>query len=87
MVDVERGRHGLFALSQGIWDLPPIPENEGKPASPDTGVLYRVTHRGDLVPVVDGLDRPTSVEIRGDSAFVTTLTGTVLRIDGLGCPG
>ena len=34
IVDVEFGPgRQLYALSQGIWDLPPTPENEGAPAS------------------------------------------------------
>lgn len=84
LVDVEAGhRHRLYALSQGVWDLPDVPENAGAPASPDTGALMVATRGGDLVPLVEGLDRPTSVEIRGGTAWVVTLTGTVLRIDGL----
>jgi sugar lactone lactonase YvrE len=83
IVDVEFGRHGeLHALSQGVWDLPPTPENEGKPASPNTGTLLRVRRDGSFATIVDGLDRPTSLEFIGDTAFVVTLTGTVLRIDG-----
>ncbi|MCC6831341.1 MAG: ScyD/ScyE family protein [Thermoleophilia bacterium] len=86
LVDVERGRGGrVYALSQGVWDLPPTPENEGKPASPNTGSLLLADRRGGLVPVVEGLDRPTSVELSGGTAFVVTLTGKVLRIDGLSC--
>jgi hypothetical protein len=43
IVDVEFGSdRRLYALSQGTWDLPPTPENEGAPASPDTGRLVRV---------------------------------------------
>jgi sugar lactone lactonase YvrE len=38
IVDVE--------FSQGIWDLPVIPQNEGKPASPNTGRLVRVKNDG-----------------------------------------
>lgn len=84
LVDVERGRGGrVFALSQGTWDLPPTPENEGKPASPDTGRLLLADRHADLISIADGLDRPTSFEILGDSALVITLTGKVLRIDGL----
>lgn len=84
LVDVEAGRHHrLYALAQGVWDWPQIPENEGRPASPDTGQLMRVKRSGELVPLVEGLDRPTSFEVRGDSAWVITLTGTVLRVDGL----
>jgi len=33
---------------------------------------------------VTGLDRPTSLEFRGGVALVTTLTGKVLRIEGVG---
>jgi hypothetical protein len=71
----------VVALSQGDWDLPPTPENEGKPASPDTGSLLLAAPRGRLVPLTEGLDRPTSFELLGRTAFVVTLTGTVLRID------
>ncbi len=80
ITDVERGPKGLYALSQGIWDLPPTPENEGMPASPDTGRLVRVTHHGGFQDVVGGLDRPTSLDFIRESAFVVTLTGKVLRI-------
>jgi hypothetical protein len=36
--------------------------------------------------VVEGLDRPTSLEFIGDSAFVVTLTGKVIRIDNVDRP-
>lgn len=86
VVDVESGPgHELFALSQGVWDLPPDPENAGRPASPNTGSILRVRD-GELTPVVSGLDRPTSLEFSGGTAFVTTLTGRVLRIDGVAAP-
>ena len=82
IVDVEFGpSRRLFALSQGIWDLPPTPENEGAPASPNTGTLLRVRNDGSLASVVEGLDRPTSVEFIHGTAFVVTLTGKVIRID------
>ena len=81
-VDVELGPHGtLYALLQGDWDLPVTPENEGAPASPDTGALMRVERDGSFTTVVGGLDRPTSLELVGDTAFVVTLTGKVMRID------
>ena len=87
IVDVEFGRgRQLYALSQGIWDLPVIPENEGAPASPDTGRLLRVTKGGSFASVVEGLDRPTSLEFIRNTAFVTTLTGKVIRIDHAGKP-
>ena len=82
-VDVERGPHGLYALLQGVWDLPPDPANAGAPASPNTGALVAVDD-GTYTTIVDQLDRPTSLEIAGDTAYVVTLTGTVLRIDHLG---
>lgn len=85
IVDVEFGRgRQLYALSQGIWDLPQIPENEGLPASPDTGRLLRVKRDRSFASVVDGLDRPTSLEFIGNSAFVITLTGKVIRIHNTG---
>ena len=74
----------LYALSQGTWDLPPIPENEGAPASPDTGQLLRINRDGSFASVVEGLDRPTSLEFIGKTAFVITLTGKVIRIDDAG---
>jgi sugar lactone lactonase YvrE len=85
VVDVELGPGcRLYALSQGIWDLPPLPENAGAPASPNTGSLTRVDRHGRLTPIAGPLDRPTSVAFSGSSAFVVTLTGKVLRIDGIG---
>jgi hypothetical protein len=87
IVDVELGRgRELYALSQGVWDLPPTPENEGMPASPNTGRLLRLGKNGRFASVVGRLDRPTSLELAGDTAFVVTLTGKVLRIDGVHGP-
>ena len=81
IVDVEFGRgRQLYALSQGIWDLPVIPENEGAPASPNTGRLLRVRKDGSFTSVVEHLDRPTSLELIGRSAYVVTLTGEVWRL-------
>jgi hypothetical protein len=84
IVDVEFGCGGrLYALSQGVWDLPQTPENEGAPASPNTGRLVRVEKNGTFTSVVEGLDRPTSLEFIGNTAFVITLTGKVIRIDNI----
>jgi hypothetical protein len=81
-VDVERGPgFGLYVLLQGVWDLGPDPSNAGKPAKAGTGVLAKVEWNGTLTPIVDGLDRPTSLEFIDDSAFVVGLDGTVTRID------
>ena len=85
VVDVEFGPdHRLYALSQGIWDLPPLPSNAGAPASANTGSLTRVDRHGRLTPVAGPLDRPTSVAFSRRSAFVVTLTGKVMKIDGIG---
>ena len=82
IVDVEKGRdHRLYGLLQGHWDLAPIPENEGKPAAPNTGEIVAVRKDATFEAIVSGLDRPTSLELVGHTGFVVTLTGTILRID------
>lgn len=79
-VDVERGSaHHLYALLQGVWDLPNEPQNAGAPASPDTGELVRVDN-GTFTTIAGGLDRPTSMEIVGRTGYVITLDGEVLRV-------
>jgi sugar lactone lactonase YvrE len=88
LVDVEFDRrHDLYALSQGFWDLPPDPANAGKPASPNTGTLEKVNEDGSFTTSVGGLDRPTSLEFIGKTAFVVTLTGKVMRIDNVSGDG
>lgn len=82
LVDVEFGRgRTLLALSQGVW---PLGGPAGSPAQPDTGALLRADDDGTFTTVLSGLDRPTSLEYRGNTAFVVTLTGEVWRIDGVG---
>jgi hypothetical protein len=84
IIDVEAGRRGrLFGLLQGYWDLEPVDSNEGFPAAPNTGEIVSVDDSGEFHTVVSGLDQPTSFEVVGRTAFVVTLTGTVLRIDGI----
>ena len=81
-VDVESGRGStLYALLQGDWNLPITPANAGLPASPNTGALVQIEKNGTYTTVVDRLDRPTSLEFIGNTAFVVTLTGKVIRID------
>jgi hypothetical protein len=83
LVDVEFGRgRTLFALSQGFWDGP----FEGTPAEPDTGALVRVERDGTLSVVADGLDRPTSMEIIGNTAYVVTIGGEVWTIENIASP-
>lgn len=85
LVAVERGPGGaVYVLSNGDFREG---DPEGAPALPDTGALLRVGADGTFDVVVDGLDRPTSLEIEGRTAFVVTVDGEVWRIDGLGAPG
>jgi sugar lactone lactonase YvrE len=83
LVDVEFGReHILYALSQGDFSGDP----EGSPARPDTGALVKVNGDGTFTVITDGLDRPTSLEFIGDTAYVVTLTGEIWTIDGVSGP-
>ena len=79
LVDVEFGRgQRLYALSQGFF-TPGHPE--GSPADPDTGALVEVNANGTFSTIVSGLNQPTSLEFIGDTAYVVTLTGQILRIE------
>ena len=78
LVDVEVGRHALYALAQGDF---PEGSPEGSPALPDTGQLLRADGEGGLDVVASGLDRPTSMELRGRHAYVITYDGEVWRVD------
>jgi hypothetical protein len=80
-VEFGRGRT-LFALSQGIWDG----VAEGSPASPNTGALVRVAANNTFAVVTEGLDRPTSLEILGNTAYIVTLGGEIWLIDGIASP-
>lgn len=83
VIDVENGPDDqLFALLQGVWSLEPIADNEGLPADATTGVLVLVDD-GEFHTVASGLDQPTAVDFLDDTAFVVTLTGTIVRVDGL----
>jgi sugar lactone lactonase YvrE len=83
LVDVEFGReHRLYALSQGDFSGDP----EGSPALPNTGALVKVNEDGTFTVITGGLDRPTSIEFIGDTAYVVTLTGEIWQIDGVSGP-
>ncbi len=78
LVDVEFNcGHTLYALSQGFWDGP----GPGSPANPNTGSLVKVNHDGTFTEIRNGLDRPTSLEFIGTTAYIITLTGDVLKIE------
>jgi hypothetical protein len=85
-VDVERGRgRSLFALSQG--DFPCAdPSCAGMPALPNTGALVAVNNNGSFSVLADELNRPTSLEIIGTTAYVVTLGGEIWAIDDVSSP-
>jgi len=81
LVDVEFGPRGrLYALSQGKGD-PDAPE--GSPALPNTGALVEVNGDGTFTIITDGLDRPTSLEFIGNTAYVVTFSGEIWQIQGV----
>jgi len=83
LVDVEFGRgRTLYALSQGTGSGGP----PGSPALPDTGALVKVNGDGTFTTVTGGLDRPTSLEFIGTTAYVVTLGGEIWKIDGVPGP-
>jgi hypothetical protein len=83
LVDVEGGRgRTLFALAQGRWDGP----FEGAPALPNTGTLVQVEPDGTFSVLTEALDRPTSLEIIDNTAYVVTLGGEVWKVEHLAGP-
>lgn len=84
LVDVEVGpQRRLYGLAQGDWPYEGQEGKEGFPAAPNTGSLMVAAGNGQFRNVVSGLDRPTTFELIGNTAFVVTITGKVLRISGL----
>ena len=84
LVDVEFGLgRRLYALSQGEF---PVGGEPGAPALPNTGALVAVNGDGTFTVVADRLDRPTSLEFIGNTAYVITLGGEIWKIEGVSCP-
>ena len=80
LVDVEFGRgRSLYALSQGDFSG----GDAGAPALPNTGSLVKVNRNGTFTVIAEGLDRPTSVDFIGNTAFVVTLGGEIWRLDNV----
>jgi hypothetical protein len=76
LVDVELGRGlSLFGLAQGEFGG----GDPGAPAFPFTGSLVKANRCGGFDIIEDGLNLPTSLEIVGNTAYVMTLTGDVLK--------
>ncbi len=83
LVDVELGRgQSLFALAQGIFGG----GDPGSPALHNTGSLVKVNSDGTFTEITDGLDQPTSLEFIGNTAYIITLTGTIMTIDNVTGP-
>jgi hypothetical protein len=79
---VEFGGGGrLYALSHGTVDPSRDPSN----AQPNTGALVKVNEDSTFTVIMDGLDRPTSLEFIGNTAYFVTLTGEIWKIDGVSC--
>lgn len=80
LIDVEfhPGR-SVYVLSHGEWNG----QFEGSPALPNTGALARVNDDGTFTVLVSSLNQPTSLEFIGNTAYVTLLSGSILRIEGL----
>src|SRR5437773_7207613 len=76
LVDVEFGGDRLYALSQGIF---PVGSPPATPALANTGALVKVNVDGTFTDITDGLDRPTSLEFIGNTAYFVTLTGEIDR--------
>ena len=84
LVDVEFGRgRRLYALSQGPG-VPGAPA--GSPAQPNSGAIVKVNRNGIFTVITSDLDRPTSLEFIGNTAYVVTLTGDIWKIDGVSGP-
>jgi hypothetical protein len=82
LVDVEFGSGNLlYALSQGAWSG----GDPGSPALPNTGALVKVNGDGTFTVITEPLDRPTSLEFIGNTAYVVNLTGEIWKIDGVRC--
>ena len=84
LVDVEFGRgRSLFALSQGVFPPDGAP---GEPAEANSGSLVAIVGDGSFSVVIDGLNLPTSMEIIGNTAYVSNLAGEVWMIENISGP-
>lgn len=80
IIDVEKGPASrLYALSFGTQPASP----EGPPADLFSGKLLLVQDNGTFKILAANLTMPTSLDIVGDTAFITTLGGDVYRIDNI----
>ena len=78
LLDVEFGRgRDLYALSNGVFTCCTPTDS----ALPNTGSLVRVNDDGGFSVVADHLDRPTSLQFIGNTAYFVSLAGEVWKID------
>jgi hypothetical protein len=83
LVDVEFGLgQSIYALSQGVW----VSGFPGSPPTSNSGSLVRMNGNGTFTVLVPNLDLPTSFEFIGNTAYVVTLTGTVLAFPNVASP-
>lgn len=83
LVDVEFGRgRTLVGLSQGKWNG----AGAGSPAEENSGSLVGVNDDGTVSVIADGLDRPTSVDFIGNTAYIVTLGGEIWMIEDVSGP-
>jgi hypothetical protein len=84
LVDVEFGRgRSLFALSQGVFPPDGAP---GAPAIENSGSLVAVDGDGGFSVVMEGLNLPTSMEIIGNTAYISNMAGEVWKIENISAP-
>ena len=77
MIDVEQTDDGAVYVLQFAG------ESSDPDAEPPPGTLLRLADDGTLQPVVAGLPVATSLSFSGDTAFITSLTGQVWRVDNV----
>jgi len=83
LLDVVFGQgRDLYALSQGVFTCCTPTDS----ALPNTGSLVKVNDEGAFTVVADHLDRPTSVQFIGNTAYFVSLAGEVWKIDNVSCP-
>lgn len=84
LVDVEYGLgQSLYALAQGDF---PEGADDGSPAEENTGKLLEVNEDGSFTTIMEGLNRPTSMEFIGNTAYVVSLAGDVYKIENVSSP-
>lgn len=83
LLDVAFGRgRDLYAVSMGHWSCC----HPGDPADPFTGSLVKVEDNGGFTVIADHLDRPTSLQFIGNTAYFVSFDGGVWEVEDVSCP-